>query len=510
MTYTHNIAGKLDDVAGKFGDRVALNCGQDESVTFTELRERSLIFASFLSGKGISKGEVIAILNDKSPDGFAFMLGCLRIGAIYTNLDPESPPERLKRILDQCQPALVVSCFDSSEGAPVLTTLGELGMEVVPVTEAGTIGSEEQGGDFPEVTGSDPAYLMFTSGSTGYPKGAVISHGSLLNFVDWAADCFEITPDDVLTNVNPIYFDNSVFDFYASVFNGATLAPASQAVARDPRRLVAFVAERNCTIWFSVPSLLVYLLTTRALKSTDFPSVRKIIFGGEGFPKPKLKQLFDLFGDRIDLENVYGPTEGTCICSAHTVGESDFEDMSILTTLGFIAKNFGYEILPQGEDENFGELFLTGPQVGIGYFRDPERTADSFVQNPMHNDFRDIGYRTGDLVQRDEKGHLHFKGRVDFQIKHMGYRIELEEIESALNLLKGVREAVALYETLGDGLGMILGYVAADSDCSPDELLADAARYLPPYMMPKRIAILEVLPKNANGKIDRGALRANN
>jgi D-alanine--poly(phosphoribitol) ligase subunit 1 len=344
---------------------------------------------------------------------------------------------------------------------------------------------------------------MFTSGSTGTPKGAVMSHGNLLNFIGWARDRFQLIPEDILSNANPIYFDNSVFDFYAAIFSGASIVPISSPQARDPRQLVGIINRTHCTIWFSVPSLLVYLLTTRALSADDFPSMRKIIFGGEGFPKAKLKRLHDLFGGRADLENVYGPTECTCICSAHTIVPSDFEEMHALAPLGFLAPNFDYEILPTDESSEVGELFLRGPNVGLGYYNDAERTAKAFVQNPRHCRFTDVGYRTGDLVRRDPSGRLHFVGRTDFQIKHMGYRIELEEIEAALAALPEVKECAVIYRKLGDGLGEIIGFAALATPRLPEELIREVARIVPAYMVPKRVRLLDDLPKNANGKIDR-------
>jgi D-alanine--poly(phosphoribitol) ligase subunit 1 len=358
-----------------------------------------------------------------------------------------------------------------------------------------------------QVTGADPAYIMFTSGSTGTPKGAVMSHANVLNFIAWGQERFQITPQDILSNANPIYFDNSVFDFYASIFSGASVVPISAQQVRDPRQLVGAINSAGCTIWFSVPSLLVYLLTTRALTATDFPAVRKIIFGGEGFPKPKLKKLFDLFGQRADLENVYGPTECTCICSAHTIVASDFEDMKALATLGFLATNFDYEILPKGPDRDAGELFLRGPNVGLGYYNDADRTAQAFVQNPTHRRYADIGYRTGDLVRREANGQLHFTGRADFQIKHMGYRIELEEIEAALAVVPEVKECAVIYRKLGDGLGEIVGFAALATPKAPEKLIQEVAEIVPPYMVPRRVTVLDELPKNANGKIDRIALQ---
>ena len=144
--------------------------------------------------------------------------------------------------------------------------------------------------------------------------------------------------------------------------------------------------------------------------------------------------------------------------------------------------------------------------MGLGYYRDIERTMKSFIQNPRHNDYADIGYRTGDLVRRDSRGWLHFKGRADFQIKHMGYRIELEEIEAALGTLPGVRECAVIYQRLGDGLGQILGYAAVEAVVPSGELVKKVAAIVPPYMVPRRITVMDSLPKNANGKIDRVAL----
>ena len=181
--------------------------------------------------------------------------------------------------------------------------------------------------------------------------------------------------------------------------------------------------------------------------------------------------------------------------------------MQILATLGHLSQNFDGEILAlDTSDPDFGELLLLGPHVGMGYYNDPDRTGKSFIQNPRHSRYRDIGYRTGDLVRRDSSGRLHFKGRVDFQIKHMGYRIELEEIEAALSTIPGVKECAVVYQKLGEGMGQILGFVASDKDANSEQLIAQVAAIVPPYMVPKRIEVLEDLPKNANGKIDRQAL----
>jgi D-alanine--poly(phosphoribitol) ligase subunit 1 len=182
--------------------------------------------------------------------------------------------------------------------------------------------------------------------------------------------------------------------------------------------------------------------------------------------------------------------------------------MKALATLGFLAPNFGYEILGTNEASDVGELFLRGPGVGLGYYNDPDRTAQAFTQNPMQGGVVDIGYRTGDLVRRDASGRLHFVGRTDFQVKHMGYRIELEEIEAALNSVPEVKECAVVYRKMGDGLGEIVGFAALSRPKTPGELIRDVAVIIPPYMVPKRVTVLESLPKNANGKIDRLALQS--
>ncbi len=475
-------------------------------VTYGELSRLVDHIAEVLWAKGLRRGQVAAMFHDKSPAAFAAMLACLRLGIIYTNLDPDSPWERLVKIVGNCKPSVIVNAFDVMPFDDNLAALGY--QDALHLRQMQVPAGNESPPPFALLSGGAPAYIMFTSGSTGIPKGAVMSHANLLWLIQWAQDRFGIGHDDVLTNVNPIYFDNSVFDFYSAIFSGATLVPISPEQVRDTRWLVRLIDQACCTIWFSVPSLLVYLLTTRALSDQNFPTIRKIIFGGEGFPKPKLKQLYDMFGARAALENVYGPTECTCICSALTVSAVDFEDMQSLAPLGLLAQNFDHEILPlDAASPGFGELFLRGPQVGLGYYDDPERTGKVFVQNPRHSVYADVGYRTGDLVQKDSRGWLHFKGRADFQIKHMGYRIELEEIEAALNTLPEVRECAVIYQKLSGGLGQILAFIAATALVSPQEVLIKLAAIVPPYMVPRQIVVLDLLPKNANGKIDRIALQ---
>ncbi|WP_219135511.1 AMP-binding protein [Janthinobacterium sp. UMAB-60] len=511
MTSFTNLGLAFDDIAHRRAEHCALYYpASGERVSYAQLNRLVERLTAVFHAKGLRQGQVVALFHDKSPAAFAAMLACLRLGLIYTNLDPGSPWERIRKILQTCQPALIASGFADRPFHAELTADGL--PETLVLQQALDLATANPA-DMPlppiiAPDGGAPAYIMFTSGSTGMPKGAVMSHANLLWFAAWTRERFAIVPDDVISNVNPMYFDNSVFDFYSSILCGATLLPINAEQVRDTRLLVRLINQAACTLWFSVPSLLVYLLTTRALSPTDWPSLRKIVFGGEGFPKTRLRQLYELFGQRAELENVYGPTECTCICSAHTITVQDFDDMQSLAPLGLLAQNFDFEILAADSARpERGQLFLRGPQVGLGYYNDPQRRAAAFIQNPRHNLYADIGYLTGDIVQRDSRGWLHFKGRVDFQIKHMGYRIELEEIEAALGSVSGVMECAVVYQKMGNATGEILAFAVVHAALSAEQLQEALTSLLPAYMQPRHMTILEKLPKNANGKIDRIALQ---
>lgn len=240
--------------------------------------------------------------------------------------------------------------------------------------------------------------------------------------------------------------------------------------------------------------------------------MRCVVFGGEGYPKGELKRLFDLFQPAAKLVNVYGPTECTCICSAHTIAESDFLDMQGLPMLGRLAPNFGFLLLSEDRREvmpgEVGELCLLGPQVGLGYYNDPVRTAEAFAPNPLCGPFAERMYRTGDLVRQDRRGMLWFVGRRDNQIKHMGYRIELEEIEAALNALPDVTQAAAVYQRIREQHGRIVAFVASSAPICEESVKAGLRDRLPDYMIPAYVDVMQDLPKNANGKVDRKALAA--
>lgn len=509
--HAQNLFQLFTDVARRHGDRPALRF-QDRDISYSELADRSRKAADLLAASGVTQGDVVCICVEKSPSAYALLLACLRIGAPYCFLDPENPWERQRKVLAQCEPVLLAA--DGSVLDKGLHDLAQsLGIKPVPLasfdhatspSDSHTRGSCEPGGD-------DPAYIMFTSGSTGTPKGAVMTHQNVLKLITWSQNYFSFGAGDVLTNVNPLFFDNSVFDIYSSLFTGATLAPFTREETRNAAMLLDGLDKRHCTSWFSVPSLLMYLDSLRALRSDAMAQVKRIIFGGEGYPLTRLKKLFDTFGSRAEIVNVYGPTECTCICSAYRLVAEDFMNLRGFPPLGELTPEFKGLIMdedgnpaPEGE---LGELVLCGPCVGAGYYHDVERTEQSFRQNPIHDDFPDTVYYTGDLVRRDPKdGKLWIHGRVDNQIKHMGYRIELEEIEAALCTVPGIRQATAVH-VQRYGNSSIAAMVSAETRIEEHEIHEHLRNCLPHYMIPSTIYQADELPKNKNGKVDRRRIR---
>jgi len=507
-SYPHNVPAVFREVASRQPDRKALLWSADAAVTFAELDRLSDRVARFLEKQGVSRGDRVCIRLDKCTLAYSVIIACLKVGAPYFVVDPANPAARASHIVAKCAPKVVFTAKESPieiAGGAVFVVDKEDQLRILDGIPDDPFEPEY------DITGADPAYIMFTSGSTGFPKGAVMSHGNLLNFIAWARTQFDVTPDDVFTNVNPLYFDNSVFDVYGSLFNGASLVPFDAATIKDPYKILERIDALGCTIYFSVPSLLIYFQTLKLITPNVFMRAREIIFGGEGYPKTKLKELYDCFHPRVGLVNVYGPTECTCICSAYDVSDVDFADVDGYPPLGSLIPNFSYEILIDRDEAvalgETGELCLSGPCVGLGYFNDPELTRNSFRQNPRNAVYHEWTYRTGDLVRLSaEDGKIHFVGRQDSQIKHQGYRIELGEIEHAFGRIAGVDEAAVLHSNR-DGTSLIVAVVASRVGLTVGTLRKEVAALVPAYMVPGRIEILDQLPKNANGKIDRNLLK---
>jgi len=510
--YQYNLGIRFKQIVDCHGERTALWFGEQEYVTYHELDRIVNRITRLFRIRGVVAGDIVAIAGNKTVYIYAALLACIKLGAPYVMLDPDSPVERLRKILVTCRPRLILS--NKADLDMLAQVRNELDILAEEADELATRLERYSTNEQPQLcrcSGATPAYIMYTSGSTGFPKGAVMTHANVINLIAWGQDTFGITHEDTLTNVNPLYFDNSVFDFYTALFSGACLVPFDKDEVRDPRRLVDKVAAAGCSVWFSVPSLLIFLQTMRATDGKNLSGIRTFIFGGEGYPKARLKQLYDTYKGSSRFFNVYGPTECTCICSSYPLTDEDFQDVQGHSPLGCLADNFDFLILDDGgncvPDGEAGELCLLGPNVGLGYYNDPERTATSFVQNPCNNNYREIMYRTGDLVRQDiNDGKLYIRGRKDNQIKHMGYRIELEEIEAALYCLDGVAEAVVLHSMSGN-LSRLIAVLVLHKEQEDEHIKQNLRKIIPDYMVPSTYYREERLPKNPNGKVDRRQLQ---
>lgn len=507
--YTYNLGQRFENLAKKYKEKNAIIFSDNGVLSFEELNKLSNRIANYFANYGIKKCDVVAIQNNKTFIGFATMIACLKLGIIYTNFDYTNPMERIKKIFETASPKIVLADCMNEMISQLCETMDIPYINAESENIKNEIETQNEVLDeniMNSVSDSNPAYIMFTSGSTGVPKGVLISQKSLLNFIEWGKDTYNLSDGDIMTNVNPIYFDNSVFDFYCSVFNGITMVAIPKEIVEQPKEMLRIIDEKKCTFWFSVPSMLIYLTNLKLLGKHTLQNVRIFSFGGEGYPKKLLRKLYSIYSNTASFYNVYGPTEGTCICSAYRIEESDMEQDG-LAPLGQIAPNFDYLILDDQDNENnLGELCLLGNQLALGYYNDEERTRKSFVKCNKYANYDVKMYRTGDLVECiDDK--LFFRGRVDNQIKHMGYRIELEEVENALIKVEGVKQCAVIHTISKNNFSKLVGFVATDKELDLSYLRQELKKYVPNYMVPSSFEFMAELPKNANGKVDRVQLR---
>jgi len=494
----------------------------DLAVTYEALEARANRLARLLRER-VRQGDRIGLLLPKSPAAVAGMLASMKAGAIYVPLDPESPAPRLEKILRAAECRILLA---SAPAVPLLRQLMPpldpalrpelLWMGDVPADsgldtticegDAAALSPEPvQGGG----AGDDPAHLLFTSGSTGTPKGVVVAHRNVIAFVTWANGYFGLAQSDRVSCHSPFAFDLSTWDLFGGFAAGAEVHLVPPQLNLLPGRLVDFIREHRLTQWFSVPSLLAYLARFDAVQPGDFPELRRLIWCGEVFATPALRYWMERV-PHASFTNLYGPTETTIASSCFRV-EAPPSDPGATVPIGRACEGETLHILapdlrplPPGE---VGEIGIGGAGVTLGYWRDPERTGAAFVTLPSEPG---RVYRTGDLGMRDGDGLVHFLGRKDSQIKARGHRIELGEIEAALLSMPEIGEgAVVAFQAEGFGGHTICcAYVAKAGVALPPAAARERlATLVPRYMLPARWRAMDQLPSNANGKVDRVALR---
>lgn len=504
-----------------------------KAITYAELDRLTNQAARALQALGVRKGDRIGIYVHKSFASVISVFAIMKAGAVYVPLDPNAPAQRLAYITRDCDIKVVLT-------APAkLARLAEFFEHGTPI--ASVLLTDETDGSAPSLPGgvrvvawsevkgqegtalgslglseSDLAYILYTSGSTGVPKGVMISHRTILTFVNWCRDTFRLTPADRVTSHAPLHFDLSTFDIYATIQAGATIVLVGERLSSLPVKLVELLQDEKVTVTYLVPSILSFMVNYGKMDTHNLSSLRAILFAGEVFPMRYLRRLV-AFIPEAAYYNLYGPTE-TNVCTYYKLQPGDLgpERGDAPLPIGQACENT--EVFALDEEGRLvcepgveGELWVRGPCVAQGYWGDTEKTALAFVQNPLQSLYIEHVYRTGDVVvlAPDRKNWV-YVGRRDHMVKSRGYRIELGEIESALYRHEAVKEAAAVAvpdELLGNRIQAFV-VLAEGAAITAGDLRTFCGQHMPSYMVPERIDVCDTIPKTSSGKTDRTRLGA--
>ncbi len=491
----------LEHTAARLPNKVAV-ADPAASYTFCQLQAAARSAASVFAHLA-PRRSAIAFYMDKEVRAVAGFYGAAWAGCFYVMLDPTHPPARTQLILDTLKPACIVTTQERRAAAEALGAAGPV-LDIDEVlsspTEEALLAERRQ-----QALDTDPLYANFTSGSTGVPKGVLVCHRSVIDFIGVFTKLFSITENDVFGNQAPLDFDVSVKDLYSGLATGARVELLPKAYFSFPTKLMDHLADRGVTTLVWAVSALVLVSTMQGLEYRLPAAVNKILFSGELMPVKHLNHWRAFLPNALYV-NLYGPTEITCNCTYHVV-EGEFADEAILPAGKAFPNEWVFLLDEQNEEVTtpgqLGEICVSGTALALGYFNDQGRTAAAFCHNPLTKGWSELMYRTGDLGRWGEDGLLYFVSRKDFQIKHMGHRIELGEIESAAGALPQVERACCVF--LPDKGRLCLYY---EGEAREKEVLAALRQKLPVFMLPQALRHKGRLPLNQNGKIDRQLLLA--
>lgn len=494
-----NILDCLERTEKTYSNKLAFVDNKRE-VTYKELLENSKKIGTYLSTN--EKNQPIAIFIDKTVSCLETMFGVLYSGNFYTVIDTKSPMERINLILNTLEPIKIIT--DSKN----LSKLKSFGIEDNICVYEDMLNEKIDEKMLSQVRrkmiDTDPMYILFTSGSTGVPKGTVIAHKSVISYSNWVKETFNITSDTIWGSQTPFYFSMSITDVFSTILSGATLYIIPKMYFSFPIKLLEFINEKKINTIYWVPSALCIVANFKALDEVELPTLKKVLFAGEVMPVKQLNMWIDKLPNTM-FANLFGPTETTDICTYYIV-DRKFNNNENLP-IGHACNNCDVIVVKEDGTEakngEEGELCARGSFLALGYYNNPEKTASVFVQNPLNKNYSEIVYKTGDIVKYNERGELIYLSRKDFQIKHMGYRIELGEIETAVNNIDGIIICACVYDT--ENSKIVLFYQG--DEIEENELLEQVKNKVPSYMCPNQIIKLPRIPYNANGKIDRVNLK---
>lgn len=501
-------------------EHVAVLDSSGHQVTYRELAELSDQLRDVLQSFGVRRGDRVGFRLRKSIDSVITIFGILKSGAAYVPVDASSPISRGAFILGNCNvKAAIVDVHAEIELASELDRLGSSAKLISVDQSLGHIPLKKALDRLREsiprpkygcvsVTPDDLAYILYTSGSTGQPKGVVLSHGNAMSFVNWSSEVFKPQCTDRFSSHAPFHFDLSIFDIFVTIKHGATLVLVDEELGKDPVRLAEYISQTEITVWYSTPSILSLLANYGKLQKFDYKFLRLVLFAGEVFPVPQFQRLLG-FWPNARYFNLYGPTE-TNVCTwfeVPTVG-AILNDMPTFPIGNICDPNKGMVVDASDNEVRpgmTGELLVAGPNVMQEYWNLPEQTAGSFLED----DDGTRWYRTGDLVRQDPAQRYVYLGRRDRMVKRRGYRVELGEIEVGILKHPDIQEAAAVAIPDEESGVKILAFVTCQKDTllSIISLKTHAAKQLPPYMIPDTFHVVDELPRTSTDKIDYQALK---